>query len=148
MNYTTKRFEKWKEQWSEPSKVGLADYISFNIHPEDAIILGSLFFPNLIEIDNCLLFETHFNYESYLRWKEELRGDRTGIEKMINHIHLYDVFAQCSEKVSDEVYDKIAIILQLSWNSYFHQKYSSKDIVVEYVNGEMDYGPTLYVYQR
>lgn len=76
MEYYSKRFEDWKEKWEDPSKMGLSDYISFNIHPEDVLILSSLFFPSMIEVDDCVFFKSHYNPDSYLIWKNKFNNDR------------------------------------------------------------------------
>ncbi|MFT3676818.1 MAG: hypothetical protein QM781_13075 [Chitinophagaceae bacterium] len=147
MEYYTKRFEDWKEKWEDSSSIELKDYISFNIHPEDVLILSSLFFPSMIEVDSCIFFKSHYNPDSYLIWKNKFNNDSKAIERMVNHVHIYDVFDHCSDTISESIFEEVARLLQKSWIYYFRSLYPDKQINVEYVSGDMDYGPTLYVYQ-
>ncbi|MFT3675207.1 MAG: hypothetical protein QM781_04845 [Chitinophagaceae bacterium] len=148
MDFFSKRFEEWKGQWADPSKMELSDYISFNLHPEDFLIFSSLLFPELIEVDGCVFFKTHYNPDSYSRWKKALYEDRSAIEKMINHVHVYDLFDHRSGNVSESVFDEVGKLLQTSWSCYFRFKYPEWQIAVEYSNSDQDYGPTLYVYRK
>lgn len=148
MEYLVKKFTDWKNQWSDPSQMGIMNYISFNIHPEDVLILSYLFFPRLIEVDNCLFLEANFNEANYTLWVEKYGKDRLSLEKTINHIHVYDIFSNCEDDVSDSTFEEIGKLLQSSWLNHFRQNYPSKAIVVDFVNNEKEYGPTLYVYQK
>jgi hypothetical protein len=65
------------------------------------------------------------------------------LEKTINHIHIYDVFANCSDNVEDTVYENIGKLLQFFWSNYLRSKFPLKTIIVEYNNGTQVYGPTI-----
>lgn len=141
------KFNNWKNQWGDPSQIGIMDYINFNIHPEDVLILGYLFFPKFIEFDGCVFFQDHFSEENYFSWKERLGNDRVAIEKVINHVHVYDVFANFTTKLEDSIFERIGRLLQLSWSIYLRREFPHKRIIVDYSNDENDYGPIVYVYQ-
>jgi hypothetical protein len=148
MEDSIKRFNDWKNMWSDPSQMGIMNYISFNVHPEDVLILGYLFFPKFIEFDGCLFFKDNFSERNYSLWKEKLGDDRSSIEKVMNHVHVYDIFANCTDKVPDSVFEKVGKLLQFCWSIYLHHEFPNKSVIVSYINDENDYGPTLYIYQE
>jgi len=45
------KYIKWKDRWSKKDNIDIYQYISFNIHPDDILIIGKLLFPETIEID-------------------------------------------------------------------------------------------------
>lgn len=147
MEFSTKRFSEWQNQWHYPEKMDVFNYISFNIHPEEVLILSSLFFPKLIEVEGCIFLDSKYDYENYLLWKKEFNNDRTAMEKMINHTHIYDIFSNCTDKIEDTIFEQVGQLLQSSWSNFFCKQFPEKTIIVEYSHTESDYGPILYVFQ-
>jgi hypothetical protein len=148
MELSIKKFNDWKDEWQDASKINVFDYISSKIHPDDVLILSSLFFPKIIEVNDSIFLEINYNLETYSLWKKELGEDRISLEKMINHVHLYDIFAQCTDDVDNSVFVNIGKTLQYSWINHFKQILPKKEIIVDYINDESEYGPTLYVFQK
>ena len=142
-----KKFNSWKNNWDNPSSLGLLNYISFNIHPDDVLILGNLFFPNFIEFDNSIFYSEHFNLNGYNEWRQKLNNDSIAIEKVINHVHVYDIFTNCTDQIDDATFKNIGKLLQLSWSMYLNKVFPDKQIIVMYSDDESEYGPTLTVHQ-
>jgi len=148
MEILTNRFITWKNQYPESQDMSVYDYISHNFHPDDVLIISLLFFPKLIEVNGAIFLEHRYTPETYSKWVGEFGNDRQSIEKMINHIHIYDIFGYCTDNVDDSVFEMVGRLLHLSWMSHFKYEYSHFNLVVEYSYVESDYGPTLYVYQK
>lgn len=141
-----KKFDAWRERWGDKDSITLWQYVNFNVHPEDILILGSLMFPNFIEIDGCVLLSS--NYDEDVFKEMQLNYDNQMIEKNINHVRIYDVFANCVDDVDDLVFERIGKLLQFSWSGYLRQKFPDRKIIVTYLNDEQEYSPTLSVYQE
>lgn len=139
-----KRYMNWKGE----SDLSIYDYISNNIHPEDLLVFYDLLLPTLVERFDCIFFEDKYNQSTFERWNTELKGDKVAIEKVLNHVHVYDIFGNCQDEIEDVVYEKIAFLLQKIWKYHFKDSYPEKNIVVELIINESEYGPTLYVYQN
>jgi len=141
-----KKYEKWRGAWENKESMTLLEYISFNIDPEDVLIIGSLFLPKFIEIDECILLAD--NYEEGVYRELCLKFDNQSIEKEINCIHIYDVFANCTSNVEDAVFERVGKLLQGSWLNYLSAEFPSKQITVDYITNEKTYGPVLRIYQQ
>jgi len=142
------KYQDWKSSLDSSADLNIWDYIDYNIHPEDVLILSELFFPKFIEIDDCIFFEFRFDENTYQTWRLNFGNDRRAIEAMINHVHIYDIFSHCEPDIEDSVFDRLAQVLQNAWSMYFQKVFPDKKIEIEYVSGEQDYGPTLYIYQK
>jgi len=141
-----KTFQNWKNQWEKPEQMGSWSYISFNIHPDNLLIVGELFFPKMVEVEDYVFFEEKFDEASFQNWKTSMPGD-TNLEKIINHIHIYDLFENCSDEIEEATFIEIANLLKTTWDNFFKIKFPTRKIVVELTNYETDYGPTIMVYQ-
>ncbi len=142
-----KKFIDWKNKWASKESLGLIDYISYNIHPEDIIIIGNLFLPELIEIDDLIFLTINFDTEIYdtLKLKNNLNGEE--IEKNINRIHLYDIFANCKDSVDESTFNKVGELLRQSWSNYLNNKFPQKKFNIQLIMNEYEYGPILVIHQ-
>jgi hypothetical protein len=138
----------WKNQWQDSSAISHLDYISFNIHPEDVEILRSLFFPKLIEVDDYLFLELKYQPENIADWENAVGGDRISVEKLVNHMHIYDIFAHCKDEVHETIFTSVGYLLQFVWIKHFKETFPDREIAVELINDSSDYGPTLYIFQK
>jgi len=55
------KYIKWKDRWSNKENIDIYQYISFNIHPDDILIIGKLLFPETIEIEDCIFLKDNFD---------------------------------------------------------------------------------------
>lgn len=140
------KYSNWKDRWDNQKAISILDYISFNIHPDDVIIISRLLFPKFIEIKNCILYSEKYDQNNFEDWCRELNNDSVAIEKVINHIHMYDLFAHTNETIKDSSFKEIGKLLQFSWALYLRSEFPSKRIIVDYFDNEKDYGPTITVY--
>lgn len=140
------RYLQWKAQWSDKDSIDVFSYISFNLHPEDVLVASEIFFYDFVEFENCVFIESKFSEENYYHWKKKLVS-KIAVEKVINHIHVYDLFANCTDEVDESVFvdigKRIRKILQLLLQS----QYPNKNIIVEYLNDDSTYGSTVRFYQ-
>lgn len=135
------RFEKWRKQWGNPKDFYPSSYISQQIHPDDILILSGLLYPECIEVEGCIFMAERFNEGTYRQLKVEYGGNTQALEYFFNHTHMYDVFDQSTESISDAVYENVARLLQYSWSVHLQNQFPDKDIVVEFYPD--DYGPTI-----
>ncbi|MCT4582194.1 MAG: hypothetical protein N4A35_12350 [Flavobacteriales bacterium] len=140
------RFNKWKNNWEKSDLISLSDYISHNIYPEEILIISSLIFPSVIKVNECVFFSDNYDEKVYKTLSSNLNNAE--VEKQINRMHIYDVFAHCTEEVDDSVFEKVGRFLQMAWSNYFCMKYPNKKIIVDYYNDDESYGPVLTVYQN
>lgn len=143
-----KKFQSWKNKCGDPDDMTIMDYISFNFHPEDLLILSHLLFPEFIEFDGCLLWKDHFNEKGYIEWMNHLNNDRRRVKKVINHLYIYDLFGGLKETVDDKTFEQVGKLLQRSWKLHLSNRFPNKKITVEYSHTDEDYGPLIVVFQQ
>ena len=141
------KYIEWKNKWSKKDNIDLYQYISFNIHPDDILIIGKLLFPETIEIENSILLKENYNYFLYESLKKRYNNSRE-IESEINKIYLYDLFAHCTDVIDDILFKNIGQFIQFSWDIYFKYKFPNKNIVIERISNIYNYGDILSFYTK
>ena len=141
------KYIEWKNRWSKKDNIDLYQYISFNIHPDDILIIGKLLLPETIEIENSILLKENYNYFLYESLKKKYNNSKE-IESEINKIYLYDLFAHCTDIIDDKLFKNIGEFIQFSWDIYFKYKFPNKNIVIERISNIYNYGDILSFYTK
>ena len=141
------KYIEWKNKWYKKDNIDLYQYISFNIHPDDILIIGKLLFPETIEIENSILLKENYNYFLYESLKKRYNNSKE-IESEINKIYLYDLFAHCTDVIDDKLFKNIGQFIQFSWDIYFKYKFPNKNIVIERISNIYNYGDILSFYTK
>ena len=128
-------YELWKSGWENKNEIDIFSYISYEIRPEDLLILGKLVFPDFILDRGAVILE--MNYEA-----------EKSVERFVNHTHIYDIFPGCSEDVEDEIFEQLAHMLSLSWRLILKEKFPDRDFSVLLSCSDQDYGPTITFFQK
>lgn len=142
-----KKFNAWRDNWVDKSSISIIDYINFNIDPNDLIIIGKLFFPDFVEVDGSVFLKEKYTRENYLMWLKDIE-DPVEIEKVINHVHIYDLFSNTEYDVEEFIFEEVAKILAFSWRLCLDSFFKEKKFNVIYSNTDKDYGPTITFYQQ
>jgi hypothetical protein len=126
----------------------LWQYLSLRGDPELGAVFATLFWPELVEIEDCVLLKEHLAQTNFEEWKEACEGDRGCIEVSVNHIHVWDLFPNADGKdLNDAVFEYIARVLERCWSCAAKEAFPERTFVVEYSNEPQDYGPTVTLYQ-
>jgi hypothetical protein len=141
------KYIEWKNRWSQKDNIDIYQYISFNIHPDDILIIGKLLFPEIIEIENCILLKDNYDYFLYENLKKKYNNS-SEIEFEINKLYLYDLFAHCTDITDDKLFKNIGEFLQFSWSIYFKHKFPNKNIIIECISNTHNYGDILSFYTK
>jgi hypothetical protein len=141
------KFKKWKNAWTNKDSIGLFEYISFNVHPDDVLIIGKLFFPVFIEVEDCIFLETNINKRHLNEISSMNIVEKAQREKEINKVHLYDIFSH-TDNVDEITFINVGKLLKSSWSTHLKNSYPHKEIIVDLIIDEKEYGPILIVYQK
>jgi hypothetical protein len=131
--------------WSE--RVGgwdLRQYAYNNIDIADVAVIGAVFCPGFIEMDGVVFVDFLFHEESYAHWRTKIGGDNQAIERLLNHLHLWDVFDPKSEEdysALPELCNKIGNM----WNASARNAFPDREFSVELSDDPEDYGPTITI---
>lgn len=141
------RYESWKSEWVNKNNVDELSYLSSKCNPEDVLLSCKLFFPSFFVVGDGVFLESKYDSDIVNRWFDQFDGSLRLTEKMVNHIHLYDVFDGCSEKVDERVFEQLADAVAISWRMVLGHKFPKKKFNVEVSNSDQDYGPVVTFYQ-
>ena len=135
-------YQSW--QRAQSGEFTLWNYIDVRTDLQVAAAFGKLFWPDFIEHDGYVLLAEQFDPASVAQWRQELGDDRAAVERMVNHVHVYDLF---NNNPADT--DKTALaaylgqVLAQCWHHALHAAFPDKRFTVEYTSEPDDYGPTI-----
>lgn len=145
-NSNLPRFEEWKRSFG--GSVSMWDYVAQRGGTTLALAFASLFWPQLVEVEDCVLLAENFRPGTFQHWRERLGSQREAIERAINHVHLWDLFPPASEDVPAAELDHLADVLGATWRAALAQQFPDRTgEVVVLRNGE-EYGPTITLFTR
>lgn len=106
--------------------------------------------PNFIEIDGMVLNESRIPIEPHFsNWRKKAKKsakDKCGVEFVINHIHMGDLFYQDPDRdeIDDIVYQEIAKAITRVWEALLIKQFPDRSFIVG-VSGE-EFDPEVFFY--
>ena len=67
----------------------LWNYLDVRATTELAAAFSTLFWPDVIETDGCVLLAEHFDPAMFALWHDQLSGNIRALETTINELHIY-----------------------------------------------------------
>lgn len=133
----------WGRKFSPPLEGPWAHYIFQHVHPDIASAVGRLLLPAFVEHEGGVFLKEGFSLEGYSKWMAEL-GDLTAVEQMLNHQHVYDVFAM--ERIPESSFEGIAKLMVQTLRLALNTCFKERRFNIELSNTEEDYGPVVTFY--
>jgi len=123
-------------------------YLSNHSTAGMAALFSKLFWPDLVEVEGCILLAEQYSAEEFQAWASQFQHDRDDIERMINHTHVYDLFAGHGGTRTDErVWEYLGRALPACWRCALSTVYPSRAFAFDYGSEPEDYGPTISFWQ-
>lgn len=141
-----KKLKDWGEQCSPVLENPCLSHINFERTPVDAMSIGRLLLPEFIEYQDAIFLKSQFSDTRFLEWLRKLK-DLSAIEKVMNHIHVYDIFGYSSES-TDEEFLQVANLLRRSWSISLAVSFPNYLFDVTLQNTDQDYGPVVSFYKK
>jgi uncharacterized damage-inducible protein DinB len=107
--------------------------------------MGAVFWPGFVERNDAVFVDFLFDEASYDQWHAETGGDIQAIEKILNHLHLWDLF----DPKSDQEYTAVSGLSRKiadAWKVSAHNSFPNREFCVEVSDEPEDYGPTITLY--
>ena len=104
-----------------------------------AAAFGRLFWPDLIEVDGCVIIKDHYQPASFEYWRNHFSGDTPEIEKMINRIDLEDLYMvseDLDEATADRVLTELAWIASKTWSAALQESFPGRKFNVGLFPGD------------
>ena len=139
--------KKWQE--INGNQFDAEDWIAIEGNIKLAIGYSFIFWPDLIEYENCVFLKSHFSIETYNQWKKvDYVEYFSQIEYVLNHIHILDLFAEEEGKQREVSKDQIIYlgnVLREIYETKLRAQFKDKAFVVTF-NGN-DQINDLYDYE-
>lgn len=117
---------------------------------EQAISCSSLFWPEIIEVENCYFISQFYNNFDIKELKHKFNNDIREIERRVNVWSIADLFltSQTDSIQNDAIFDEFTKILKFFWELRFKELFPEKTFVIE-LGYEMykERGMAITVYQ-
>jgi hypothetical protein len=133
------KFAEWRGQqnWS------LWEYLMVHGNMDLAVAFSELFWPVVIQVENCYLRANVYTPEAFQKLLAEFRGESKRVEAFANHLHLYDLFFNSGYLSDDDVYEYLGSMLKKSWMSALKEQFPGTKFNVIFSSEPDDYGPTI-----
>jgi len=140
------KYEAWKSQWAQQQGLDVFSYISDQCHPEQMLLFSKVLFPDFLTCEGGVFLERNFAAETFAARMAEMHDIRK-VERVMNNVHVYELFEQCANNVSDNVFLQLRNVLEFSWGMVLKEKFPEKKFFVEVSDSESNYGPVITFFQ-
>ena len=125
------------------------DEIQINGSNRLAVAFGRLFWPEFIGVEGCVLLESRYSPENFRLWSDHFGGDCTGIESIINHLHLYDLCLNDPNFAETKLpeLEELARTLLKCWECALKEAFPDKRFRFDFATEPDEYGPTITFFQ-
>ncbi|WP_346880154.1 hypothetical protein [Clostridium sp. UBA3061] len=99
---------------------------------------AKFFYPEIIEIDNCIFIKDNFSSERYEQWKV-VCNDKKTLEKAINSYEIKEFFhmnTDFEDKNINEQIQALGNILKKIWTLGFNERFPDMNIVVDIIEDD------------
>ncbi|WP_252091242.1 hypothetical protein [Pseudomonas sp. MWU13-3659] len=141
------KFETWRTGWQEPESIDIFSYVGDVVSPEDCLIFCKWLFPDFVVFEDSVILAMKFDEAAFHVWLDHCSGDKSGVERMLNHTHLYDVFSGCGSSVNEAVFEQLSKVLAMSWRMVLKDRFPDRTFQVEAINSDQEYGPVVVFHQ-
>jgi hypothetical protein len=139
------RIAGWRSSLTGAGSLGLWDYLGQEGGATLAVGFAGLFWPSFVEVRGCVLLSERYDAATFEEWWAKLDGDVRGIEAVVNHVHLWDLFDPEAERVPDEALVDLAEVLARCWRAALADRYPGRSFDVAVTADEAEYGPTITI---
>ena len=132
----------WNQSIEPPP--GLEGFIVAEVSLAKALAVAGLIWPKFIRVDDCVILSTRYSDENFQRWSNELEHDGSAVERMLNHVHLWDFFDAESD-TEEHGLEFLAEVVAAGWKMKAEAEFTDRDFMAEITD---EYGPTIVLHSR
>ena len=141
-------FVAWREPWISDQPLNLWDFMFHESSVALAAAHATLFWPTFHEIDGCVLLRGRGQQGRTETWMRSLGGDRSRVEAVINHIHMYSLFREgTGANGADAAVKFIGEIMRRTWAAALSEAFPEREFVVDFGTDDDGSDPTITFWQ-
>ena len=123
--------------WNNGGGISVEAWVGCSGSFELAIGYSRLFWPDFVEHDGCVFF-ADVSAESYRGFFEQCKGDRRGVEAVLNHRHVFDYFSHAGGSATEEQIVYLGRVLKDVWETKLARDFPGRRFVVSFPEGPFD----------
>jgi hypothetical protein len=127
--------------WNSGAGIDVGSWLSCSGSLELAIAFSTLFWPRFVLFDGCVLFEG-FSTGSFDGFMRQTNPNRAGVESVMNHHHLMDLFSHAAGAVvaepSCEQLEYLGSVLRDAWETKVSRDFPDRKFIVSFDRGSPD----------
>ncbi|MFI2364240.1 hypothetical protein [Promicromonospora sp. NPDC019610] len=135
-------FQQWSNSFEPPANA--TAYLSQNLSVTSAVLFADLLFPRMVEVRDCVILEDRYEPANFDQWWESTGGDPVAVERLLNHLHLWDVFEPDGEP-EERALEQLAHHVARTWRMHAERQFPNRAFVSEVTD---EYGPTVVLTTR
>lgn len=143
---STREASEWRNSFAPNSGLGMFDFIGQTVSVARALAAGNLIWPRFEEARGCILLAGRNAVASIEQWWGQLDGDPSRVERVLNHLHLWDLFPSDDVVIDAEAFRSLAMLMEAGWRSALAIEYPHRTfevICTGLAADDPEYGPTL-----
>ncbi len=133
-------FQEWSQKFTPP--MDSRDYVVHNVDVTAAVILSDLFYPELVIVRGCLLLADQYEHDNFTEWWTTLEGNTQDIERVVNHLHIWDLFTPAGP-IEEQALELLAQRVAQAWQMHAERQFPDRTVTVTVTD---DYGPTIVMF--
>lgn len=135
----------WTKDFPPPDTAEV--YVSQEVNLAAVVAMTDLLCPRFVDVEGAVLVERKYSPESFLEWKTRFEGDLRGVESMLNHEHVWDLFqfdseAEVEDGPSYAALEVVAERMAITWKAAAEAQFPDRSFTCEVTD---DYGPTVII---
>ena len=124
--------------WNDGRGISLDDWAACVATPAQLIAAAQIFWPAFIEHDGCVLRASAFEASNYDAWVRQTGHDRGAIERVMNHVHVLDLFAEPAVEPSQAQVRYLGATLAAMWRAKLAAELPGRAFEVTFPPGPLD----------
>lgn len=141
-----KLFQKYKSEHGSLNS-DLLEYASHNGSFDLLISFIEILYPDVIEYMDCIILKNNFDEVNFNEWMEKLDNNKSQVESLLNHLHLYDLFSMDNDENELLNIEYSALMIMKFWKFSLEERYPNKVFEFKFSTEPDDYGPTITFFQ-
>jgi hypothetical protein len=124
-------------KWNNGNGISLRAWMHAVGRYDQMLGFADIFWPDFYELHGCV-FRNEPNTQNYEQWKTQCNGITTGIESLMNHLHLRDLLSSADFEPSNDMLRVLGLMLQEMWSCKLARDFPGRKFNVELRDGGND----------
>jgi len=126
------------QDWNEGKGATFQEWLGCYGGIEYAVAFSTLFWPEFQVFHDCVFIASFCDEESFQTWLRCSKGDLAGVEAMVNHQHISDLFMNGSPEGTAEQLNYLGEVLKETWQAKLNLEFPDRRMVVDFYPAKAD----------